>query len=256
MKHLSTVFACAFLIFNAFSEEDLLSTLDTADGLNEETFVASAEDVTQSTSLLSSDPDFYIRDFYKRRIPANEVKVPNPKNGELLMWKTGTTMRDLKLPAGEYSVIRVMDKSRGYHIRFIGKLLSDGKHATVTEAANEILPGDYIVKENYSAVTLPPLTGDGGAVAKKSKVLGEVFSMLEPDQDEEVFFSGTRQLIGAKFNDYRGGNTVSIGASFEIRRDGEAIAKAVVVDADLDLATLYIYKSEREVKADDEIFSL
>lgn len=252
---LAVVFAATIFSARTASAqgEDLFSSLDTAlpivEGLNpgEEDFRAAA--------ALAGDPDLNIRDFYRRRRPASNVKIPEPVDGERLMWKLDEVIRNLNIPIGNYSVIRVRDRSEGFHIRFIGKIYSDGRHASVTEATNEIMPGDLIVKENFEAVRIPPVSGDGGLVAKQTEALGDVSAFLEPDEDEKFVFAGTRQLIGAKFSEYRGGNSVSIGGRFSIRRNGEEIAKAVVIDADLDLATLYVYESKREVHASDEIFS-
>ncbi|MEZ4813842.1 MAG: hypothetical protein R3A80_01375 [Bdellovibrionota bacterium] len=246
-----------------FAEDDLFSALDSSLPIADtdpafesqiETQMNTQEHLSNS-ALIASDPDFRIRDFYRRRRPSNEVKVPSSDDGERIMWKLGETMRDIDIPRGEYSLIRVISRSDGMHIRYLGKAQSDGKHLTVTESGNEIFPGDYVVKEDFHAISLPPITGDGGAVAREERSLGKVQSFLEPGQDEQIFFSGNRQLIGAKFKEYKGGNSVSIGALFTIRRKGVEVAKAVVVDADLDLATMYVYKSIREVKTEDEVFT-
>lgn len=244
-------------VSNVYAEEDLLSALDTSNLPVAELIddpEMKIEEESTATSLLSADPDFQIRDFYRRRKPVNELKVPEPEDGERLMWKLGETIRDVEIPHGEYFFIRAASRESGYYIRYLGKGVSDGSHLKITEAGNEIVPGDLVVKERYEAVNIPPITGDGGAVPLDSKALGRVSAFLEPGHDERTFFAGNRQLIGAKFKEYKGGNSVSIGATFVIRRKGEEIAKAVVVDADLDLATLYVYQSVREVKYEDEVF--
>ncbi len=256
MKTFIAFFVATSLTTFAFAEEDLFATLDSTLPIAELDMAATASEETTSDELVSSDPYYLIRDFYRRRRPVNEIKIPEAKDGERLMWKLGNTMRDLKIPAGNYSLIRVSGRSNGFHIRYLGKLQSDGTHATISEAENEILPGDLVVKENFQAIKLPPVSNGGGVTPPNhTRSLGKVAALLEPGQEEKLLFSGDRQLLGARFSEYRGGNTVSIGSTFVIRRKGEEIAKAMVVDADLDLATMYVYKANREVRADDDVFT-
>lgn len=256
MKTLSLFLLGTSLSFQALAEEDLFATLDSSLPVAEMDPTHNFPEERTSDDLVSSDPYFLIRDFYRRRRPSNQIKIPEAKDGERLMWKLGNTMRNLNIPTGNYSVIRVAGRSSGFHIRFLGKLQSDGTHATISEAENEILPGDLVVKENFQAIKLPPVShGRGVTPANHTKALGKVAALLEPNQEEKLLFAGDRQLLGARFQEYRGGNTVSIGSTFVIRRKGEEIAKAMVVDADLDLATMYVYKANREVRADDEVFT-
>ncbi len=239
-------------------EDDLFSELDIAQPINE---TAPLEEATfasqewQPLSTISSDPDFRVRDYYRKNKPEREARIPEPKDGERISWGLGTRIPNVKIEAGEYSVVRVEDISKGYHVRLVGKVRSNGKHLRVLEASNEIWTGDFIVKENFKPVPVPSIDSNPVAMKSSSKLLGEVFAIIEPGQDGEVFYSGTRQLIGANFKDYQDGNAVSIGALMSIRRKGELIANAVVVDADRDLATLYLYETIREVRAEDKIFT-
>lgn len=239
----------------AYAEEDLFSALDSTLPVSELSAPATENEELLVPDFIAKDPDMQIIDFYRRRRPAEEMKIPDPEDGERLMWKLGDTIRDLNIPTGEYSIIRVKDRSIGFHIRFVGKLYSDGKHAKILETRNEVYPGDFIVKDNFHAIKLPAVSNDGGISAGIAGSLGKVYPFIEPNQDESMLFSGTKGLIGAKFKDYSNGNSTTLGASFVIKRKGEEIAKAVVVDTDLDLATFYIYESTREVKDEDEIFS-
>jgi hypothetical protein len=239
----------------AHAEEDLFSALDSSLPVSEISLAPSEDEEFFVPDFIANDPDVQIVDFYRRRRPSEEKKIPEPEDGERLMWKLGDTIRDLNIPTGEYSIIRVKDREKGLHIRFVGKLYSDGKHSKIIETRNEIFPGDYIVKENFQAISLPVVTNDGGIAAGIAGSLGKVYPFIEPNQDESMLFSGSRGLAGAKFKEYTGGNSTTLGATFVIRRKGEEIAKAIVVDTDLDLATFYIYESIREVKDDDEIFS-
>jgi len=256
MKTFLLLFVTASTALFAQAEEDLFATLDSTLPVAEIDMAATANEETSSDELVASDPYFMIRDFYRRRRPVNQIKVPEAKDGERLMWKLGNTIRNIKVPAGNYSLIRVSSRSSGFHIRYLGKLQSDGTHGTISEAENEILPGDLVVKEDFQAIKLPPVTNSRGVTPENhTRALGKVAALLEPGQEERLLFSGDRQLLGARFQQYRGGNTVSIGSTFVIRRKGEEIAKAMVVDADLDLATMYVYKANREVRADDDVFT-
>lgn len=239
----------------AHAEEDLFSALDSSLPVSELSVAPTEDEEFLMPDFIANDADVQIIDFYRRRRPSEEKKIPDPEDGERLMWKLGDSIRDLNIPTGEYSIIRVKDRDKGLHIRFVGKLYSDGKHAKIFETRNEIFPGDYIVKENFQAISLPVVTNDGGIAAGIAGSLGKVYPFIEPSQDESMLFSGSKGLVGAKFKEYTGGNSTTLGATFVIRRKGEEIAKAIVVDTDLDLATFYIYESNREVKDDDEIFS-
>lgn len=230
-----------------------LDSLAIAAPLAEETSFANQP--WDSTNVLRSDPDYQVRDYYRRKKPERETKIPEPKDGERMTWLVGGRIRNLNVAAGDYNIIRVSEVSEGYHIRFVAKATSNGRHLRVLEAINEVMPGDYVVKENFTPIRVPNAGLNKSATNRSSKSLGEVFAILEPGQDAEVFFSGTRQLIGANFEDYKDGNAVSIGSAMTIKRKGELIAKAIVVDADRDLATLYVYETIREVRAEDKIFT-
>jgi hypothetical protein len=257
-------FLLLFLTTIAVAEEDPFSMLDVSDNAvgGDDTRIADNSDFNSDTQpdadssrKVSGDPDYRVIDFFRRRRPESELKVPEPEDGERLFWKIGNSMRDVDIPSGDYSVIRVKDCDVGYFIRYVGNVHSDGKHATVTQTSNEIHSGDLIVKEEFRPIRLPSLNSGGGFAGKNDESFGRVLALNEPGQDDEMLFSGDRNLIAAKFKDYKGGSSTTVGASFVIRRKGEEIAKAVVVDTDLDLATLYVFNIIREVKNEDELFA-
>lgn len=201
----------------------------------------------------AGDSDLKITDFFRRRIPVPIKKIPDPNDGEKMFWKIGDSIRKLNIERGSYSVIRYRPRAGGYFIRYLGRLESDGKDAEIVSALQEIRGDDIIVKESFN-LELPPITGGKGFINITTAPVADVSALIEPDLEANLFFSGARQLIAAKFFKYTGGNSVSLGANFVVRRKGEDIGKAMVVDADLDLATLYVFESAREIRAGDSIF--
>ena len=243
-----------FFISNAFAEDDLFKYLDNISPTEGPLF-----DYTpvENTSRLGDRPlldeNFRIVNFFKRRIPDAVAKVPKDDEGERIFWKKGDVIRDFGIPFGIYSVVRLNRFRDGYFVKYLGKLLSNGRNVKVAELFAEIAENDYIVKEKYD-VFMPPITNEKGLIDIRSKSLGTVAAFLESNQEERIFFSGSRNFVGAKFKKYVGGNSTSVGASYVIKRDGAPIAKAIVVDADIDLATMYVYDSVKEVRAGDEFY--
>jgi hypothetical protein len=247
-----------FLFFNPlykiFAEEDLFKTLDNLNVSETPIF-----DYTPTESLFkTSDPalsegNIRIVNFYKRRIPNAVAKIPKDDEGERVFWKKGDVIRDFGIPFGIYSVVRLNKYRDGYFVKYLGKVLSNGRNVKVAELFAEIAEGDYIVKEKYD-VFMPPVTDKKSLIDIRSYSIGTVSAFLESNQDEKILFSGSRSFIGAKFKKYVGGNSTSLGANYIVKRDGAPIAKAIVVDADIDLATMYVYDSVKEVRAGDEFY--
>jgi len=243
-----------FFVSKAHAEDELFKTLDNINSTEGPLF-----DYTPTEGLFTmkgpplSDGNLRIVNFFKRRIPDAVAKIPKDDEGERVFWKKGDVIRDFGIPYGIYSVVRLNHYKDGYFVKYLGKLLSNGRNVKVSELFAEIAENDYIVKEKYD-VFMPPVTSEKGLIDIRSNSIGTVSAFLESNQDESFLFSGTRNFVGAKFKKYVGGNSTAIGANYVIKRDGAPIAKAIVVDADIDLATMYIYDSIREVRAGDEFY--
>ena len=243
-----------FFISKAHAEDDLFRTLDNINSTESPLF-----DYTPTENLFTpkgpsvSDESMRILNFFKRRIPDAVAKIPKDDEGERLFWKKGDVIRDFGIPYGIYSVVRLNHFRDGYFVKYLGKILSNGKNVKISELFAEIAEGDYIVKEKYDTF-MPPVSNEKGLIDIRSNSIGSVSAFLESHQDENILFSGSRNFVGAKFKKYVGGNSTAIGANYVIKRDGAPIAKAIVVDADIDLATMYIYDSIREVRAGDEFY--
>ncbi len=243
-----------FFVSKAYAEDELFKVLDNINSTEGPLF-----DYTPTEGLFTqkgpsvSDGNLRIFNFFKRRIPDAVAKMPKDEEGERVFWKKGDVIRDFGIPYGIYSVVRLNHFKDGYFIKYLGKVLSNGRNLKVSELFAEIAEGDYIVKEKYD-VFMPPISSNKGLIDIRSNSIGTVSAFLESNQDENILFSGSQNFIGAKFKKYIGGDSTAIGANYVIKRDGAPIAKAVVVDADIDLATMYIYDSIREVRAGDEFY--
>ena len=261
-------------MLNSASADELMTALDTDLPVREDTRgIAStaSPNITDSDWLLppitgprksaadSGDRDLRIRDFYRRRHPVIAKRIPKSTDGERIFWKLGEVIQNFDLTQGEYSILRISDRSTGFHLRWIGKLRSDGQDATITQANEEIKEGDALVKELFE-VYIPEKNdprmrniASEDSPSKREKVVGIVQSFIEPEQNEKIFFTGDRHLLAAQFGRYTGGNSTTIGATFKVMRGPREIAQAIVVDSDLDLATLYVLKANGEVRSGDTL---
>ena len=234
--------------------EDLFQTLDSINISESPLFdYTPTESLFKTTDPALSEGNLRIVNFYKRRIPNAVAKIPKDDEGERVFWKKGDVIRDFGIPYGIYSVVRLNKHRDGYFVKYVGKVLSNGRNVKIAELFAEIGEGDYIVKEKYD-VFMPPITHNRGMIDIRSYSIGTVSAFLESFQDEKILFAGSRSFIGAKFKKYVGGHSTSVGANYIVKRDGAPIAKAIVVDADIDLATMYVYDSVKEVRAGDEFY--
>jgi hypothetical protein len=234
--------------------EDLFQTLDSINISESPLFdYTPTESLFKTTDPALSEGNLRIVNFYKRRIPNAVAKIPKDDEGERVFWKKGDVIRDFGIPYGIYSVVRLNKHRDGYFVKYVGKVLSNGRNVKIAELFAEIQEGDYIVKEKYD-VFMPPITHNRGMIDIRSYSIGTVSAFLESFQDEKILFAGSRSFIGAKFKKYVGGHSTSVGANYIVKRDGAPIAKAIVVDADIDLATMYVYDSVKEVRAGDEFY--
>lgn len=234
--------------------EDLFQTLDGVNISESPLFdYTPTESLFKTTDPALSEGNLRIVNFYKRRIPDAIAKIPKDDEGERVFWKRGDVIRDFGIPYGIYSVVRLNKYRDGYFVKYLGKVLSNGRNVKIAELFAEIGEGDYIVKEKYD-IFMPSINHSKGMVDIRSYSIGTVSAFLESNQDEKVLFAGSRSFIGAKFKKYVGGHSTSVGANYIVKRDGAPIAKAIVVDADIDLATMYVYDSVKEVRAGDEFY--
>ena len=234
--------------------EDLFQTLDSINISESPLFdYTPTESLFKTTDPALSEGNLRIVNFYKRRIPNAVAKIPKDDEGERVFWKKGDVIRDFGIPYGIYSVVRLNKHRDGYFVKYVGKVLSNGRNVKIAELFAEIGEGDYIVKEKYD-VFMPPITHNRGMIDIRSYSIGTVSAFLESFQDEKILFAGSRSFIGAKFKKYVGGHSTSVGANYIVKRDGAPIAKAIVVDADIDLVTMYVYDSVKEVRAGDEFY--
>lgn len=245
----------------ARAEEDLMSLLDTELPVREDVVAKNdslAYPVGQRKSAADSgDRDMKIRDFYRRRYPEIASKIPEPNDHERMFWKLGDTIFDHRLAAGNYSILRISGRGPGYHLRWIGNLHSNGRDSKILEAHEEIRSGDALVKETFVTYIPEERKSFARTIAsleeRPNKPVAIVQSFIEHNQNEKLFFSAERQLIAAQFVKYNGGNSTSIGATFKVMRGRRELAKAIVVDSDLDLATLYVLKTVGEIRSGDQL---
>jgi hypothetical protein len=245
----------SFLVFNLMAQ-DLFAPLDEdyLPPLDDQNLLPLGNQINIFTQSPISNPEV-IADFYRRRRPPIVKSLPARSDGERLYWHQGDTLYNFSLPQGEYSIVRIHSLEHGFFIRYLGKLYSNSTDSYIRSANTEIQRGDHLVK-NFEPKPLPPQTNRIGLIdTQDGRALGTVRSFFEPGRSETIFRAAQRQLVAGKFYRYTGsrGGATSVGAVFSIKRNREPIGRAIVVDNDLDLATLYVLESYKEIQAGDEL---
>lgn len=182
----------------------------------------------------------------KPKVLAEIPSVPN-RSGRRF-WVEGDSFRT-KLGDGIFPIIRsehVLEKSTSaYRIRWIGLLEVQNQKATVNKSFVELREGDEVVQRRF---TLSPL-------AVHNDNIGPLYreeTHLVAIQEGASYQGGEGQMMGIRFPAI--GLGPRPGAILEIQVGHNRKSKALLVDRDQRMGTLWILEGDQEVSVTDKIY--
>gem|GEM_PF-1377228 len=204
-------------------------------------------DETLRRQISSPHPPFQFFMLDSRPKVLAEIPQASDRSGRVF-WSEGDSFRT-KLGDGVFPIARIEAVTEkfftAYKTRWLGLLEVKGNRATLVKAFAEISPGDEVVQRRFQ---LSPLAIHNDSVGPEYRD-GTVLMAL---QEGAGVNSGEGQMLGVRFPAI--GLGPRPGALLDIQVGHNRKAKALLVDRDQRVGTLWILDGDQEVSITDKIF--
>ncbi len=196
-------------------------------------------------ALKSASPHF--RDFLLEKKPRIYGELPK-RNMEGRMYFVKGSFFKTEMEDGNYNVVSIDEYNEdlffAYKMRWRGTLRVEKRQAEVTSTFFELTEGNLVVQRDFS---LSPLAIHestlGPVVAKKTKLI--------PLQESASLLVSTNQILGVRFPYSDSGPRP--GAILTLDLGHRRTGKALLIDRDQRVGTLWLLSAEREVIFDDKL---